>query len=111
MTTKMNAPIPTITDEIEGVPNPVVDRLFDLLTAFTEAAVADDTFVDGVPHSARLAMIPDDDPELANYAIEAGLASVKRGQNVFFLHLTHDAEGNIAIKWPEETLPPREERG
>jgi hypothetical protein len=98
--------VPTVIEEVSGVPKAVVDRSIELAFALVRADIADPSVLDGVPNGASLALIPDDDPELAAYAIEAGVTGVKHGKNVYFLHLTHDADGALAIKWPEDTLPP-----
>jgi len=88
-------------EDIEGVPKAVVDRHIELFFELMRADIADSSVMNGVPNRASLALIPDD-PELAVYALLAGLAGFKRGRNIYFLHVTHDAEGKIAIKWPEE---------
>ncbi len=96
---------PSIIEEVNGVPKAVVDRSIELAFAFLRADIADPSFMEGIPSRASLALIPDDDPELAAYAVQAGVTGVKHGKNVYFLHVTHDADGKIAIKWPEDTLP------
>ena len=89
-------------EDIEGVPKAVVDRHIELFFELMRADIADSSVMNVMPNRASLALIPDDDPELAVYALQAGLAGFKRGRNIYFLHVTHDAEGKIAIKWPEE---------
>lgn len=93
--------------ELDDVPREVLDRSIELAFAFIRADVADPEHFE-IPRGAALALIPDDDPELAELATRAGLAGVKRGQNVYFLHLTHDKHGALAIKWPEERPSPQE---
>jgi hypothetical protein len=93
-------------EKVDGVSEAVIDRQIDLFIALMHADIADPTMLYGVPNRASLALIPDDDPEVADYALQAGWAGVKRGRNIYFLHVTHDANGEITIKWPEDTLPP-----
>lgn len=100
------APSSLVDEAIVSEPTSVDDRATDLLIAFTEAAIADDTFLDGVPYGASLALVPDNDHELAAHAIKHGVATVERGMSVYFLYLTHDEQGGLAIKLPEDTLPP-----
>ncbi len=96
----------TNVEEIVGVPKAVVDRQIGLFFELMRADIADPSVMERVPNRASLALIPDDDPELAEFAIRAGVNGVRRGKNVYFLHVTHDADGKISIKWPEDTLPP-----
>ncbi|MBA2278268.1 MAG: hypothetical protein H0W06_10950 [Chloroflexia bacterium] len=104
MSTKHVSSLPI--EKVEGVSEAVIDRQIDLFIALMHADIADPTMLDGVPNRASLALIPDDDPEVADYALQAGWAGVKRGKNVYFLHLTRDADGAITIKWPADMLPP-----
>lgn len=97
---------PADAEEIDDVTKAIVERHIELFFALMRADIANTSVMDGVPNRASLALLPDDDPEVAEYALQAGVAGVKRGKNVYFLHITHDADGTLAIKWPEDTLPP-----
>src|SRR5215217_99930 len=59
-------------EDIEGVPKAVVDRHIELFFELMRADIADSSVMNGVPNRASLALIPDDDPELAVYALQAG---------------------------------------
>ena len=89
-------------EEIVGVPKAVVERHIGLFFELIRADIADPSVMDGVPNKASLALIPDDDLEVAEFSLRAGVNGVKRGRNVYFLNVTHDAAGKIAIKWPAE---------
>lgn len=91
--------------KLDDVPDEVHERSIELAFAFIRADIAQPEHFE-IPRGAALALLPDDDPELAEYATRAGLAGVQRGQNVYFLHLTHNEHRALAIKWPEDTRPP-----
>lgn len=96
----VSAPREMTIDEPLDVPRPVMDRAFELIFAFTRAEVADPSIMEGMPTGVSLTLIPDDDPELAAYAIKGGVTSVQRGKNVYFLHVAHNPDGTLAIKRP-----------
>ena len=69
------------------------DRVFDLVDDFTQAILADPTLLAGVPHGATLVLLPDDDPEFVDRSIERGIATVRRGRDVYFRHVTTRPHG------------------
>lgn len=94
---------PLVEDEIDAIPEGVVERSIELAFAFVRAEMANpDLNEQRIPNRASLALIPDDDPELAELAIQSGLRAVQRGRNMYFLHVTHDDDGALVVKWPEE---------
>ncbi|MFW6074687.1 MAG: DUF5647 family protein, partial [Chloroflexota bacterium] len=44
--------------------------------------------LDFVPDGATVVFVPDDDPGIAERNIEAGVAAVRAGENIYFLHVT-----------------------
>ena len=107
MSTKTSTPL--VDDEVDAIPRALVDRSIELAFAFVRTEVANPELNEQrVPNRASLALISDDDPELAELAIQSGMRAVKRGKNMYFLHVTHDADGTLVVKWPEDTLPPLE---
>lgn len=88
-------------DDLASMPRAVVDRAFDLLRAFLQADLVDPSISEQVPNRTSLVLIPDDDPELAAYAIKTGVAAVEQGRSMYFLHLTHSADGTVSIKRSE----------
>jgi len=94
---------PLVEDEIDAPTQALVDRSIELAFAFIRADFRNpDALERHLPNHASLALIPDDDPELAEHAIQSGVRAVKRGKNMYFLHVTHDEDGALVVKWPKE---------
>lgn len=85
----------------------VEERSVALAVAFSEAAIADPSIFDGIPMGVGLALIPDDDPELAAREIKAGLGGVHSGHNVYFCHVRYAPEGNLTVQRPRPSLANR----
>lgn len=77
------------------------ERSIALAFAFTRASIADPSITDRIPSRTALALIPDDDPELAGREIEAGLAAVRKGRNVYFCHVRYAPDGALIVQQPE----------
>ncbi len=75
---------PTTAPSIEGAAEKNLDLAFDLF----EAAFNDPMLLVDVPQGATLVLMPDDDPELFAANIEIGLAALRRGENVYFRHVS-----------------------
>lgn len=65
----------------------VAERHAALFAAFSRACLADASLLARIPHESQLALVPDDDPELAAYTIAQGKRGVDAGRNVFFHHV------------------------
>ena len=65
---------------------------------FARAEFADPSILECIPNGASLALIPDDDPAAAARAIRAGIMSVERGKNVYFLHVHQHEDGALTVK-------------
>lgn len=74
-----------------------IARAFDI----AEAALADPSILEEIPHGATLVVLrAEDDEPMAEEQIAIGLRAVRQGRNVYFRHL---ASG-------EWTAPPNDER-
>lgn len=65
--------------ETEGV----VERNLALVSAFTQAIIADPSLGEEIPKGATLVLIPDDDPELAAYNRALGERAQAAGKTVY----------------------------
>lgn len=73
----MSATATTLTTE------EMIARNGALIEAFTQSVIADPA-VDDVPAGATLVLLPAADPALLEANIAAGLAAIRRGENVYF---------------------------
>lgn len=76
----------------------VDQRAISLVFDFIRGDIADPEAFAVVPNGATVTPIPDDDPELAASMIEGGLIALRRGTNVYFVHVTHNPDGTLTIK-------------
>ncbi len=65
----------------------IVERHAALFAAFSRACLTDPSLLARIPHESELALVPDDDLELAAYNIAQGKRGVDAGRNVFFHHV------------------------
>ncbi len=76
---------PVVTSDRDGytVDQQMIRNTFGLVRgAAANPAVARD-----IPQGATIILIPDDDPELAEAEIKAGMVALGRGQDVYFRHI------------------------
>lgn len=73
-------------------------RALSLAFELARADVGDPSLMEGLPSETNLTLIPDDDPELAAHAIDAGLTAVRRGENIYFCHVHREAGGTLHIR-------------
>ncbi|MDP9375079.1 MAG: hypothetical protein M3Q65_22055 [Chloroflexota bacterium] len=59
----------------------------ELHIAFLHMLLADDALQAEIPAGATLMLLPADDPELAAYNRERGVAAAAHGHNVYFRHV------------------------
>ena len=64
-----------------------VERNLELAERLLVAGFDDPALLEAVPDGATIVLLPDDDPELAAYNLELGLASIRRGRDVYFRHV------------------------
>jgi hypothetical protein len=73
----------------------VVERSIALLSAFTQAIIADPSLGAEIPQGATLVLIPDDDPELAAHNRLLGERAQAAGRAV---HVRHVRTHELAIR-------------
>lgn len=61
-------------------------RSIELIHQFLDELLENEELMDEIP-SGWLVLLPDDDPELFEAHLAAGLAEVRRGENVHFRHV------------------------
>ena len=74
----------------DATPQPMDDvdhRGITLTFDFTRAIVENPDILDDIPNGALVVLIPPDDPELATREIEAGIAWLRQGADVYFRHV------------------------
>jgi len=71
------------TTNTEGV----IERNIALVTAFTQAVIADPSLGVEIPKGVTLVLIPDDDPELATYNRALGERAQTAGKAVCIRHI------------------------
>ncbi|HEV2108671.1 MAG TPA: hypothetical protein VGR16_10450 [Thermomicrobiales bacterium] len=64
-----------------------VAKQLDLLRRFTLAAAADEDLLDSIPNGVTLVLLPDDDPAFVEREVSTGLDAIRRGEDVYFLHV------------------------
>ncbi len=64
-----------------------VDRTLVLLGEFLQTQLEDPALLEEVPNGATVALIPDDDPELAEHNLNLALESFAAGKNVYLRHV------------------------
>lgn len=75
--------IPTTTTQLRNIE----ERHAALFAAFSHACLHNPSLLADIPDNSELALVPDDDPELAAYTIAHGTRSVDAGRNVYFRHV------------------------
>lgn len=68
-------------------PEDAVERNITLAFDFMAAIVDDPSLLDTIPEGATLVFLPDDDPAMVESNIQLGTDLVRRGENVYFLHV------------------------
>ena len=64
------------------------DRDTDLWVEFTHAIIDDPSILDDIPQGSTVALIPDDDPELAEVNLQKAIESARRGSDVYIRHVS-----------------------
>lgn len=94
MTARTSPAVADTDPTTDGVPERIIGLAFD----FTRTVLADPTFLDDFPPRATLCLIPDDDLEVATVTIERNIRSVRRGENVYFVHVHREADGTLTMQ-------------
>jgi hypothetical protein len=74
----------TIAATEDGVAEKNLDLAFDLM----QAALLDPDALADFPKNATTILLPGDDPDLYTANIEIGMAALRRGENVYFRHVS-----------------------
>ena len=62
-------------------------RGIELAGEYIAAILENPTLLERVPDGTTITLVPDDDPELAESNISVGLDAVRRGEDVYFVHI------------------------
>jgi len=69
------------------------DSNLRLLREFTRRFTANPELLAQIPDGATLVLLPDDDDNTREMNIEMGLAAVRAGRNVYFMHMQPPGDG------------------
>lgn len=65
------------------------ERNVTLSFEFAKSIIDDPAILEEIPDGATLVLLPDDEPELARENLRIGVMAAKRGEDVYFRHVTN----------------------
>lgn len=90
--------IPVLPQTLDPDMITATDRTLALAEELFQAAKTDPSIYDEIPQGATLVLLPLNDPTVVQVNVESGLASIERGENVYFLHLRRLADGTLDLR-------------
>lgn len=77
-------------------------RNLGLAGAFTQTVLNDPAVMDHIPSGVTIIFLPEDDPSFIETNIRVGIAAIRRGEDVYFLHVHSNEDGTLSISRHEE---------
>ncbi|MGH2534596.1 MAG: DUF5647 family protein [Thermomicrobiales bacterium] len=74
-------------ETVDAASDDVVEKNIALTFDFLRAQITDPALVDEIPDGATLILLPIEAPGMIEANIEIGLASLRRGENVYFRYV------------------------